>query len=221
MKDAIVCYHCSDITAKAMKRLSGIMILVVILIESGQIAAQPTNTTNSKMTNASLDKNGNLVVTPSGTSSSHDFDFLMGNHDVHHKFLTARMTGAQTWTEFHGTHTMQPLLTGKGNLEQHYMTDLKGNPVEGVAFRLFNPATRLWSIYWADSRVMTLDVPMIGSFENGIGYFYAKDVFNNKPVIVQFKWDASNPTKPVWSQAFSADNGETWEWNWYMYFTKK
>ncbi|MBT1698149.1 hypothetical protein KK083_14750 [Fulvivirgaceae bacterium PWU4] len=204
-----------------MKKISGIMILVVILIESGQIAAQPTSISNNKMTNASLDKNGNLVITPSGTSSSRDFDFLMGNHNVHHKFLTARLEGTKTWAEFDGTHQMQPLLGGKGNLEQHQMTDPKGNPVEGVAFRLFNPVTRLWSIYWADSRTVTMDVPVVGSFENGIGYFYAKDVFNNKPVLIQFKWDASNPGKPVWSQAFSTDNGETWEWNWYMYFTKK
>jgi len=24
----------------------------------------------------------------------------------------------------------------------------------------------------------------------------------------------------IWSQAFSTDNGETWEWNWCMYMSR-
>lgn len=202
-------------------KLTGIIITVGLLTGSITSQAQNIHATKNKMTNAAIDNNGNLVITPSGTSAASDFDFLMGNHNVHHKLLTARLEGASTWIEFDGTHEMQPLLAGKGNLEQHKMTDTKGNAIEGVAFRLFNPTTRLWSIYWADSKTVTMDVPVVGSFQNRIGYFYTKDIFNNKPVIIQFKWDASNPEQPVWSQAFSADNGETWEWNWHMYFTKK
>jgi hypothetical protein len=52
------------------------------------------------------------------------------------------------------------------------------------------------------------------SFENKIGSFYARDTYEEKDIIVQFRWDASNPNTPVWSQAFSPDNGQTWEWNW-------
>lgn len=95
-----------------------------------------------------------------------------------------------------------------------------GSSVAGMALRLFNPDTKLWSIHWADSISGKLDPPMVGSFENKIGYFFAKDVYNGKSILVQFKWDASDPGQPVWSQAFSADNGQTWEWNWYMYFSK-
>jgi hypothetical protein len=60
----------------------------------------------------------------------------------------------------------------------------------------------------------------VGSFENGTGYFFAKDHFNGKPILVQFKWDATNREQPVWSQAFSDDKGKSWEWNWCMHFTK-
>ncbi|HET9431919.1 MAG TPA: hypothetical protein VFO70_12120, partial [Chitinophagaceae bacterium] len=105
-------------------------------------------------------------------------------------------------------------------LEKHYMPAMDGKPVEGIALRLFNPATRLWSIYWADSRSATLDTPMVGSFQDNIGYFYARDLFQGKPILVKFKWDATNPGRSVWSQAFSADNGKTWEWNWHMNFFK-
>ena len=36
-----------------------------------------------------------------------------------------------------------------------------------------------------------------------------------KPIIMMFRWDARDKERPVWSQAFSPDNGKTWEWNWY------
>jgi hypothetical protein len=173
------------------------------------------------MHNAHIDVNGKLKIIPSATSDKNDFNFLVGEHTVHHKRLKSRLTGSIDWTESNGTHKLELLLTGIGNLEQHKMLDFDGTPFEGVAFRLFNPATRLWSIYWADSRYGTLDVPMIGSFEEKIGRFYAKDILNGLPILVQFDWDATVPGAPVWSQSFSTDGGKTWEYNWYMYFKKK
>ncbi len=173
------------------------------------------------MNNAQIDSSGNLLVTPSATSNKNDFNFLIGEFNVRHKKLKSRLTGSNDWIESDGTHKLELLLTGIGNLEQHRMVDFNGEPFEGVAFRLFNPATRLWSIYWADSRYGTIDTPMVGSFEKNIGYFFAKDNFNERPILIQFLWDATVAGEPVWSQAFSADDGKTWEWNWYMYFKRK
>jgi hypothetical protein len=79
----------------------------------------------------------------------------------------------------------------------------------------------LWSIYWADNQSGTLDKPVVGSFDQNLGTFFCMDTFNNTAIVVQFQWDISNAEKPVWRQAFSLDNGQTWEWNWYMYFTKR
>lgn len=107
---------------------------------------------------------------------------------------------------------MEALLSGMGNLEQHVMY-MKNGSMEGMAFRLFNPATKLWTIHWADSQSGTLDIPVVGSFDGPLGFFYAKDHHQDKPILIQFKWDATNPELPVWSQAFSTDEGETWEWN--------
>jgi len=36
---------------------------------------------------------------------------------------------------------------------------------------------------------------------------------HGRPIIVVFRWDVRNPSLPVWSQAFSTDEGKTWEWN--------
>jgi len=38
--------------------------------------------------------------------------------------------------------------------------------------------------------------------------------------LVKFEWDRSDINNPIWRQAFSEDNGATWEWNWYMYISK-
>ena len=38
---------------------------------------------------------------------------------------------------------------------------------------------------------------------------------NGKKVIVVFRWDVRDKEHPIWSQAFSPDEGKTWEWNWY------
>ena len=114
---------------------------------------------------------------------------------------------------------MYKVLNGIGNID-NFLAEFDGNPFEGMTVRLFNPKTKLWRIYWADSNTGVLDPPVVGSFENNIGYFFTKILFNDKKVIMLFRWDAQDKNKPVWSQAYSDDNGKTWEWNWYMYMTK-
>lgn len=172
------------------------------------------------MKNAVLDDEGKLHVVPTSTSSSADFNFLVGKHTVHHKKLKSRLTNSQEWIEFNGTHKQELILHGIGNLEQHEMILPDGSPIAGMALRLFDPNTKLWSIHWADSKSGKLDAPMLGSFENKTGYFFTTDVYNGRNILVQFKWDATDALKPVWSQAFSDNKGQTWEWNWYMYFSK-
>jgi hypothetical protein len=160
-----------------------------------------------------------LDITPSFSSSANDFDFYTGKWTIHNKKLKERLKGSNEWISFEATGEMHTILNGTGNIDT-YCTSFDGKPFEGFTLRLFNPATRLWSIYWADSIKGKLDTPVIGSFENNIGHFFAKDDFDGRPILVVFRWDTSNKEKPVWSQAFSADNGKTWEWNWYMYFSK-
>ena len=86
-------------------------------------------------------------------------------------------------------------------------------PYEGLTVRLFNPKTKLWSLYWVDSNLGEMDPPVVGSFEGNIGKFFCKDTFEGKPILVVFIWDRTDKDNPVWSQAFSPDNGRTWEMN--------
>jgi Domain of unknown function (DUF4440) len=181
-----------------------------------------TKRTNKKRLseNVTLDARGKLKVSASTTSSKNDFDFLQGKFNVHHKKLKSRLSNSNEWFEFDASMNNQAILMGIGNVENHYMTASEGNPVQGFALRLFDPQTRLWSIYWADSQNGRLDIPVVGSFDGNKGYFYAIDQFNGQEILLQFEWDITNPSQPVWKQAFSVDQGNTWEWNWYMYFTK-
>jgi len=161
-----------------------------------------------------------LDIPASKTSSPDDFDFLVGKWKIHNRKLNKRLAACEDWTEFAAAGECRKILNGFGNIDS-FTTEFDAQPFEGMTLRLFNPNTRLWSIYWADSRAVILDVPQRGSFENGIGEFLARDVFEEKPIVVKFNWDATRAEKPVWSQAFSADDGRTWEWNWFMTFTRQ
>ncbi len=178
-------------------------------------------TSNSSLAIPKLNFNsvGELIIKPSTTSSKNDFDFFIGKWNLHNKKLQSRFTNCDTWLEFNSTQEMYPILNGLGNID-NFLTEFNGEPFEGMTIRLFNPKTRLWSIYWADSSTAVLDPPVLGSFENNIGHFFTKDFHEGKEIIMAFRWDARDEDNPVWSQACSMDNGENWEWNWYMYMSR-
>jgi hypothetical protein len=160
-----------------------------------------------------------LVITASEGSSKHDFDFLVGGWKIGNRKLKEPLTESNEWDEFDATQNCRQILQGFGNFDI-FSTRFDGKPFEGFTLRLFDPQTRLWTIYWADSNGVKLDGGKVGSFDGDIGEFFARDVFASKNIIVKFHWDKRNPETPVWSAAFSANEGRTWEWNWYAYFER-
>lgn len=155
-------------------------------------------------------------IMPSEGSSENDFDFLPGPWNVANRKLKTRLENSDDWAEFEAILEMKKVINGLGNFET-FKADIDGKPFEGMAVRLFNPKTRLWSIYWADSNFGVLDEnPVVGSFDGAIGKFYAQDTFNGQAITVLYQWDKTDPNAPIWSQAFSTSAGETWEWNWFM-----
>jgi hypothetical protein len=153
-----------------------------------------------------FDANGDLKITASVTSSQSDFDFLVGRWNMHNRRLNKRLEGNNDWTEFDSYDENSKILSGTADMDTYSTTampGMEGKRFEGLTLRLFNPKTRLWSLYWVASNVGVLDPPVVGSFENGVGHFFAKDTFKGKPIIMMFRWDARNKDRPVWSQAFS------------------
>ena len=166
-----------------------------------------------------FDQQGDLIIELSASSSKYDFDFFEGKWQLHNRKLVSRLSHCNEWIEFESTQEMYRVLNGTGNID-NFLATFNGQPFEGMTVRLFNPTTKLWSIYWADSNTGKLDPPVLGSFEKNVGHFITKDNFSGKNILVVFRWDARDKENPVWSQAFSEDNGASWEWNWFMYMTK-
>jgi hypothetical protein len=152
-------------------------------------------------------------------SSARDFDFWPGEWHVRNRRLRARLAGSDDWEEFEATSTARLLLDGLGN-EDEFRTDHAGGFI-GMSFRFFDPESKLWTIYWADSRRPgTLDPPLVGSFSGDVGVFHGDETWEGRPVRIRFVWSGVATPTPRWEQAFSADGGETWETNWVMEFTR-
>lgn len=148
-----------------------------------------------------------------------DFDFFHGRWTVRHRLLKARLAGCADWIVFDGTTVTQPILSGLGNMDDNWL-DRPGAPYAAATLRKFDPQARLWSIWWFDARHAGIEPPVLGRFENGVGTFFCEDVFEDRPIKVRFLWSAITPTTCEWRQAFSEDEGATWETNWEMRFTR-
>jgi hypothetical protein len=84
----------------------------------------------------------------------------------------------------------------------------------GVTFRHFDLERRQWYINWVNNRNGKMDTPVVGGFDGDVGIFYGDDVDEGRPVRVAFKWTKLGPNTARWEQAFSYDDGKTWETNW-------
>jgi hypothetical protein len=205
-----------------MKYLMTILLFAACKIGQAQKMLLKTDSTIA-IPKLNFDANGELKITASPASSQSDFDFLVGKWKMYHRRLNKRLENCTEWTEFESTDENHKILSGTADYDTYYTTQMPGpdgtpgdgKPFEGVTIRLFNPTTKLWSLYWVASNRGVLDPPVVGSFENNVGHFFAKDTYKGKNIIVVFRWDVRDKDKPIWSQAFTADNGKTWEWNWY------
>jgi hypothetical protein len=153
-------------------------------------------------------------------SGAGDFDYFIGRWRVTHRRLRERLAGCHDWDEFGGTTITQKILGGLGNVDDNFL-DLPGGAYCAVTLRSYDPQTKQWSIWWLDGRNPgTLDTPVVGSFRDGVGTFYADDRFAGKPIRIRFLWTMPAKDRPRWEQAFSIDTGITWETNWYMDFSR-
>lgn len=150
-----------------------------------------------------------------------DFDFIVGDWQVHHRRLDARLAGCTEWTEFTGLCSTRKTLGGFGNLEDNIL-HLPSGEYRAVAIRSFCAESQAWSIWWLDGRspAARLDPPVVGKFTGDVGLFYADDVLDDRPIKVRFIWTCTPGDAPRWEQAFSPDEGRTWETNWVMRFTR-
>jgi hypothetical protein len=145
-----------------------------------------------------------------------DFDFHIRPRLIHNRRLARRLEGCTEWLEFEAYQEAHHILGGLGNIDSFDAPAFPGGPVIGMSLRLFDPRTRLWSIYWSDDRAVVLQPPVVGRFESGRGEFFGDDVHQGTPVRCRYLWSDITPTSARWEQAFSTDGGASWEVNWIM-----
>jgi len=149
--------------------------------------------------------------------SARDFDFLIGRWTVRHQRLRRRLAGDTQWDAFDGTMHARLILAGQGNFDENVI-HLPTGSYQACTLRLHDPHTGRWSIHWIDGRDPKLDPPMVGQFTDGVGTFFGNDSFQGRPIRVRFLWTRPDPSGARWEQAFSVDDGASWETNWIMNF---
>jgi hypothetical protein len=163
-----------------------------------------------------------MSTNPREDDGRHDFDFLFGSWRVHNRKLERPFAGIPEWIEFGTTATARPILEGLGNVDTFRAEASGGREAwEGCTLRLFDPVERRWSIHWASTkRPGHLDPPVVGRFDGELGTFYGEDRLGDRHIRVRFEWQALGADGARWEQAFSADDGVTWERNWIMTFMR-
>lgn len=143
-----------------------------------------------------------------------DFDFALGTWRIHLSRLEHPLSGSKKWIEFDGTLVARKIWDGRANVEEVELNS-PGGHIEGLTLRLYNPQSRQWSIYWANSKNGAMDTsPQIGQFRNGRGEFYGQDMLDGKMIYVRFVWTKTDSDSPHFEQSYSSDGGKTWEVNW-------
>jgi hypothetical protein len=155
----------------------------------------------------------------SATDGSRDFDFHFGVWKTHIRRLQKPLTGSSAWTDYDGTSVVSRVWGGRASLLELDASGPTGH-IEGLGLRLFNPQSRQWSLNWVNSSDPVMTTPMIGRFAHGQGQFYDQEEFQGRMIMSRNGFSAITPNSSHFEQAFSDDDGKTWETNWIMTFNR-
>jgi hypothetical protein len=151
-------------------------------------------------------------------SGPDDFDFLAGSWYIRNRRLKQPLTASNDWDEFGSSSVCHRAFDGAANFEE---ISIPERGFSGLTLRVFDPELKEWSLHWASSRDGRLQPAVVGRFADGVGTFYSHEAYNGTDITVRFIWSQITPQSARWEQAFSADDGKTWETNWIMEFTRR
>ncbi|MFC0626901.1 hypothetical protein [Kribbella deserti] len=147
-----------------------------------------------------------------------DFDFFTGHFDVAHRQLKNPLTGSDDWEEYTGTCHARILFDGAVSIDQ---VTFPSKGAYGMSLRLFDPVEKDWTIYWINSKTGKTQPPVRGRWDGDSCWLVGEDEHEGRPVLASYVWSDVTERTAKWQQAFSVDNGETWETNWVMEFTRR
>ena len=117
------------------------------------------------------------------------------------------------WAEYRGTSEVVPMWDGAANIVELDVTGSAGR-IQALSLRLYDPASRTWSLHSASVRGGGISPAAIGRFTDGRGEFVSEEDFDGRPILVRFVISDITPKSCRFEQAFSDDGGSAWETNW-------
>ncbi|HEX8470541.1 MAG TPA: DUF1579 domain-containing protein [Brevundimonas sp.] len=149
---------------------------------------------------------------------AHDFDFIHGQWTVANRRLKTRGVGADDWDVFASTAFCEPRLGGLANVEE---VSCPERGWTGMAVRAFDREQGQWSVWWISSLTGQLQTPVTGRFGSDGCVLEGEDLDGDWPIRARYIWSDIKPDSARWTQAFSYDDGSTWETNWVMDFARE
>lgn len=144
-----------------------------------------------------------------------DFDFLTGEWTIElRNFDTSGPNGSEVKK---ASATVHRVLGGAGSIEELRRGD---GTMWGMGVRVWLPEKKLWADHWTSAQDGVVNPPQLGSFIGGAGLFTLDDTDDGKPVKIRGVWDKITPRSCRWYQCQSRDDGKSWEYGWYMDWTR-
>jgi hypothetical protein len=148
-----------------------------------------------------------------GSGPEHDYDFNIGRWKTQIRAVENPIAAPGVWTNLQGEHVVYRVWGDWANIGQ-LEVDGPGGPDEFMALRMYDRKTRQWRVYFANSSSGTLDQPMVGQFNDGVGTFVFLDDMGGKTVLVRNVWSGITTRSCHQDWAISADGGKTWVPTW-------
>jgi hypothetical protein len=148
------------------------------------------------------------------------FEFLVGEWRVRNLRLDALFPRG-TWRSFDSSVTARRILGGCGVVDTYFFPNFPGRgETHGFALRLLETPD-VWRVWWAStSWPGCLDQPVVGGFVDGEGIFFGRDTYGGRRVLVRTRYNEITETSLRWEQAFSFDDGESYQTDWIMLFER-
>lgn len=144
-----------------------------------------------------------------------DFDFLTGEWTIKNRRL--KDGTKDIWEEFPGAATVHRVMGGMASIEE---LRIPATNYRGMGVRVWHPLEKLWADHWTGAYNGIVNPPQLGQFIDGEGIFISDDEIDGKPIKARGVWDRITANSCRWHQSTSADGGKTWDYNWYMDWTR-
>ena len=139
----------------------------------------------------------------------HDFDFNIAVWHTHIRRILDPLSGSTHSVELNGTVSVRKVWDGRAQLEEIEADGPNGH-WEGLTVFLYNPQSHQWTQSFINSKMATLNSPLIGSFKDGRGELFSQDTFEGKSILVRGVWSNIVPDSHHFEEDYSNDGGKTW-----------